>query len=491
MYPAYMHDWAQADRLSLALNFYDEGMDFFKPRTNNLGSTERVSGVEFPIQSYTAAALGFIFGREHISTCFRLLDIIISCTGLFFLFLTCYRATKNFILSAFPPLFLFCSPVYVFYSGTYMPDTAATSITFIAFYYIFSCFRMPNDRKVLKIAVLLTLAGLIKTSAAYCLTAFAATVLICQLTVKDARPVARRLRPLTIFIPAFGIIIAYYFYNQYLNKAYYSFLFFARINPFTSREEVTLFYDTHFMPVWMKEYFLPPQYFVLGAMLLLGIFVCLKVKQARIHLLFLFLLLLGSFSLLWLFGKQLFFHDYYIIAMVQPTMAYILLLPVVYGAPLIKKKYALYAVQAIISAGLLFFLIPMSVKQAEARNTAGYLGNFYGVHWTANPNIKKTLDSVLRDRNTPVSMLDEDPPNLSLIYLDRKGINIPNHVWADNIINVNSIMNDWRVRIMVCRGSLGKRLHETHMDSCCFTPIIINDEIAVFWKKRLPPLEKK
>lgn len=489
MYPAYMHDWAQADRLSLAINFHDGGMNFFKPATHNLGPKDGVVGVEFPIQSYLAAALGFVFGRAHISICFRMLDILISCTGLFFLFLTCYKATKDFIVSALPPLFIFCSPIYVFYSGTYIPDTAATSIIFIAFYYIFSYIQSPNDKTVLKIITLLTLAGLIKTSTAYCLIAFAGLALIQQLTNYKSQTILHRIQVRTWFIPAFGIIAVYYFYNQYLNKTHGSFIFWATINPFSDFADAKLFYETMFLTYWIREYLQMPQYYILAAIVLPAIYFSLRIKDGRYHLLYFLFLAAGSCGLICLFGKQLWFHDYYIISMVFPTIVYLLLLSVVYIVPYTNRKYVLPVLRTTVLIVLLFLLIPSSIKQARARTSEGYGGANYGLHWAAKG--KKTLDSLKLPKNIKIAVLDEDAPNLALVHLDRRGYHIPPSTWINDMSMTNDILNIWRIRILVCKGSLGKRLQATDVGTAWFfVPLAITNDIAIFYKKRLPPVAK-
>ena len=53
--PRGIHEWAQADRLALAISFYDNGMHFFRPQTLNLSALDGVVGVEFPLMAWLAA----------------------------------------------------------------------------------------------------------------------------------------------------------------------------------------------------------------------------------------------------------------------------------------------------------------------------------------------------------------------------------------------------------------------------------------------------
>ena len=94
-YPYSTHAWAQADRLALALSYYNKGMNFFMPATYNQWSLLGIATPELPIQSYISAALGFIVGKEHISTIYRLLTLSICIAGLWFLFLSGYKTQKD------------------------------------------------------------------------------------------------------------------------------------------------------------------------------------------------------------------------------------------------------------------------------------------------------------------------------------------------------------------------------------------------------------
>src|SRR5690606_15954491 len=172
MKPRGIHAWAQADRLALAIGFYDNGMNFFKPRTYNQNSIDGITGVEFPLPAYLAALAGKIFGRDHISMLFRLISIIIGCTGLLFLFMAGYKRTKDFIYSMFTPLFVFCSPMFIYYTCSYLPDANAVGLLFVAFYYILDYLEHQSSRALLLSLFFLTLATLIKTSTGLYLLAF-------------------------------------------------------------------------------------------------------------------------------------------------------------------------------------------------------------------------------------------------------------------------------------------------------------------------------
>ena len=64
--PESVHKWRQSDCTSLALNYYQNGMNFFQPQTHNFTSDNDTSGYcatsEIPFVYYFVAILYKIFG---------------------------------------------------------------------------------------------------------------------------------------------------------------------------------------------------------------------------------------------------------------------------------------------------------------------------------------------------------------------------------------------------------------------------------------------
>lgn len=226
--PYGVHDEAQADRLAVAIQFHDRGMDFFHPRTYHIYATDGITGIEFPIHSYVAAALGFIFGRDNIPICFRLLTLLIAYFGLLSLYLTAYRRTNDIVSSLFPPLFLFSSPVFVYYACNFMPDAAATSISFIGFYYFMRFYEHKKFKQLITAFVFFTLAALMKTTVAIVLLTVMGYLLLDMLFFKKL--IERKLigKTFLVFAVSLSCILIYYFYNQYLLDKYNGYSDFVR-----------------------------------------------------------------------------------------------------------------------------------------------------------------------------------------------------------------------------------------------------------------------
>ncbi len=60
--PQSVHQWAQCDRASVALNYAQESMNLFLPRVHDMNNRTGITGMEFPLMNYLAAILYKFFG---------------------------------------------------------------------------------------------------------------------------------------------------------------------------------------------------------------------------------------------------------------------------------------------------------------------------------------------------------------------------------------------------------------------------------------------
>lgn len=77
--PQSVHAWRQADCASITLNYYKNGMNFFKPQVHNLtsdgGTTGYTATSEIPVLYYFSAFLYKIFGPHEMII--RLINMLI------------------------------------------------------------------------------------------------------------------------------------------------------------------------------------------------------------------------------------------------------------------------------------------------------------------------------------------------------------------------------------------------------------------------------
>lgn len=160
--PYSSHLWRQIDGLSLALNYYNEGMNFFEPKIHFQYSEQGRAIGEFPIVYYLNAAIWKITGQSYFTA--RLLNLLIVFAGFFALYKTIYLVSKNYLVSLFIPLFVYSSPLVAFYSNNFLVNVPALSLIYISWYYFV---RFSKDKKIIYLvffAVFTSLAVLLDIS---------------------------------------------------------------------------------------------------------------------------------------------------------------------------------------------------------------------------------------------------------------------------------------------------------------------------------------
>ncbi|MBF9235839.1 glycosyltransferase family 39 protein [Hymenobacter sp. BT683] len=416
--PTGIHTWAQSDRLSLALNFYDYGLPFLTPRTSSLVSIGGVTGVEFPIQAYLAALGGVVFGRNSIVPLFRLLDVAMTVTGFFYLFRLVFERTNHFVAGLVPGAFLLASPFYAFYAGSFLPDPFSLSLSFIGYYYWFRFFenrQFPDLRLAL---LVLTLAGLVKTTTALHLGAVVGITLLWAF-LEPALLLPRHRRHFLLWAGVgFGAIVAFFLHNQYLNNTYRSWQFLSSINPILDPEtqhDIVQSVRTN----WLAEYATTTQYRTLavcGGLLL----VFLRPNLRRY--LPLTLLLLASVVIAYLFvqlmGSSLGVHDYYLICSFIPPAVLLLVLALLnvgkYTGPV---RYA----TSVGLAALVLFLGATGYKRLNRRMSDDYppFSQYYTHLWMRGGAEQLQRAGVPQ---TATILVINEAVNTGQVYFDRRGV---------------------------------------------------------------------
>lgn len=444
MLPYGIHEWAKSDRYVLALGFFDNGMNFFHPRTLSLRPIDGITGVEFPLQAYLAAIFGKFFGREFISLGFHLLNIGMGSIGIAYLFQWVYEATKSYAYAILGVLPILSSTFYLDYMGNYLPDPFACSLIFISFYYTYRWMKSGGEKLFTIILALLVLATLVKTSSVVFLGAF--------LMLSFFSSIGNRqdfLRTIVSGIFSGAIILGWFFYSRWLNETYESDLFLARILPITDKDTWNFFFYDRLPNLWMKEFFIQPAYILISLIVIGGILLIDNVKLRW------WLVLTGLFSLglLGLFSGQLIDHEYYFIVL---GLAFLMLL---YCLCLIEIGQRLSMPYTPVSVLVLFisvaFLFP-SYNRLQERRSPDYPGfsEYYKYKWMTGGDMVLTKLSIPEDEN--ILVLDEYAPNLGLMYFGRRGINYPYSKWKTEINVITEILDQKGYKIVVMNTHAGR-----------------------------------
>ncbi|MGI4834885.1 MAG: glycosyltransferase family 39 protein [Janthinobacterium lividum] len=417
--PRGIHEWAQADRLALAISYYDHGLQFFRPRTLNLSSLDGIVGVEFPLVPYLAAAGAKILGRAAIVPLYRALTSAAAGLAYYYLFRLVFERTGHFVAALVPGLFLAASPTFAYYAGNFLPDPVGASLVVVGTYYLV---RYSGSQRFGHLAAalgVLTLATLIKLSAGIYLGAALGTTLLWGYLQPLAFTLRQRWLLLLLASASLGVVVGYTLYTYYLNETYHAWIFMTSLRPIDSWAQ----YDTLLRRVqreWSSEYLSSFQY-----QLLLGsLFICLFSLRRIVRTEGLWVAQLGVASVgiaffLRLLGAQLADHDYYVVATFGPGVGLLVALATTQLALRLGRSPR-WLVSLLFGGVLLGLLLP-GLRHYRARMGDSYrtFSDYYTYRWMQGGAAQLAAARV--PPAATVLVLAAEAPNLSLVYFDRRG----------------------------------------------------------------------
>ncbi len=441
-FPRGVHCWAQSDRLSVAMNFLKRGMNIFKPNTlNNI--FDDPLGMELPLQAYFSACLAQFFGHQYISVLYRFTGIVTVLVGLTYLFRWLYEKTLNLFFALFPAYFLFCSPIFVYYTSNYLADPVAFSLMFIAAYYTFRFIENFEIKDAYLALCIGTLAALMKMSLGLFFIGLGLIQLSSRIfSTKDIQEKGDNLEEKELFIYSIfkrkkgtilyvllGIlgvflIIGQYFYINKLNAKCPDCFFLSRPRPLTLTWEAISKNTQEVLMYHTFGYFSCPQHwqYLFGAIVVvvLGAFKAeIRKKLAFYYFLFGWLFF-AAVALYFLFGPQFIVHNYYFIATGLPfcLVAALLAILVIYQS--FSNKITRFIIGVTLLCGL-------THPWEEAKKTV-YQHSFIAPYseqesygWLYEAQIDwATL--AIPEKEKVVCFNEKPTANLDLTYFNRIGI---------------------------------------------------------------------
>lgn len=424
--PSHTHAWAQADRYSLALQYADNGMNFFKPQTYTLNhqfpgnwlipSNESITAVDFPIHDYVIALFMKITGSQS-PWIFRLYILLYSFIGLFFLFKLAHLVTNSFWQSILVLFFAATSPLFAYYQGSFLPSIPSLANAIIGIYY-YICYIKLKSNKQFNIAIFfLTLSALSRTTFVICLLSVLGFEILRILKQKS------QLKPKILSVSLSTlIIIGYFLYNSYLRKHYGSIFLSSLLPAHNFSEAIELLIMTH--DRWLFQYFSKSHYHLLIVVVLL-FFILLITRKAqpadsRNDLGKLFLIMFPGY-ILFLFAMLYQFpsHDYYFL----DTFYLPLLLLLIVCLSALPK----FSTQKIVPL-LLFLLVclvsvPSVINVVHCLNTRRDSGSWdrVAISEKSYAEAPKLLDSLKIPKEAKILTLDFSAPNVPFMFIKRKG----------------------------------------------------------------------
>jgi 4-amino-4-deoxy-L-arabinose transferase-like glycosyltransferase len=482
--PRGIHEWAQADRLALAVSFYDHGMNFFRPQTFNITSIDGVVGVEFPLIPYVAALAGKLTGRGSIVLWFRALTVGTTVWGCYYLFLLVFERTKQFVAALLPGVFLATSPVFAYYAGNFLPDPVGVAITLVAFYYLMQYQRHATYRHLVLGIGLFTLASLTKTSSAIYLVAAIGAVLFWSYLSPSVLTLWQKIGFLGMCAFSVAAIGGYILFNRHLNETYGATIFLAKAMPFENQQQYDMVW-TRIVTGWWYEYFTKAHYIVLQ----LSAVICLVslpriIRRDWFWMAQLLLAAVGGWMFFRLMGLQFADHDYYVLAPFWPALTLLVALAVVQAGEIqvanLRWNSILKAARYIAVSVALIVLVALALQHHRRRISDPYrpFSDYYTYRWMQGG--AQDFSAAKIPEQATLLVLGEAAPNLSLVYFDRRGI-----VWNFDMLQTSTAqilekMTALGLDHLLMRQEVYQQMIQTHPDLLAsFTTKISNQRYAV------------
>ena len=418
--PESVHQGAQSDRACVAWNYYHEDMNFFLPRVSEDRQSDGITGMEFPIISYTVALIYNVFGAHD--SIYRCLLYLLVSLGVFY----AWKITGLFIQRNIHRLLLvfgwYCSPIMVFYTPNFLADTGAMSFVMMSWYHlILRIYGLEPARNMRLFASWMSMAGLLKISfLVYGIAGFMLLFLWRFFKNQSLQVVFTRRDFLWMIVPALPVS-AWYGYSGWLTKKTSNMHFLQSMNPAGSVQEFFQNSQTA-LNNWQESLYRPGFFiFILVILLVLLIF---RLREALLPGLAAAIMLSG-FGAIWiLFNRQFLYHDYYFI-LIFPALFFGFL----FIQQLFQEQRTVFLGCISVFMGLAFWIIPFmnAGHAAHMMNRRYATGDYY------HQNAFAEADELVAQADTLSKVIPEgarifyafdNTPNTALYLLKKRGVRI-------------------------------------------------------------------
>lgn len=395
--PCSIHTSAQCQRASVALNYHENEMNFFKPMVQKDISGDGVTGLEFPIVYYTAAVLYKMFGFNDYYI--RIINLILFTIGITFFYLLVLRFIKNIILALGIVSAVICSTVLLFYTANFMPDVPSFILGMSAWYFFFEYLRSDKKKHLNWFVFFATLAALIKSIAIINFV-----VIICLLVLdylkyfkKADQPFVfkNRVKIFMRIVLGFCIVLAWYWYATWLSKANNNETF--SLSPVMVKD---IAFAKEVLEVvgnlWLFDYYSYETYVFIGAIIIIFIISYKFVNRFLFTITLLYVL--GCTCYVYFFLKQFMWHDYYIIA-ILPCVFFLFVTFADLINTISEKYFSL-------TKFALFVVIFFNVKECYALTKKNYNERYGDWAIEANGNLRQYEDLEFKLRKLGIKRQD-------------------------------------------------------------------------------------
>ena len=410
-----MHFMRQTDSLSFVSQYFNNGFHFFEPQLFNLKNIDGRAACEFPILYYLTSILYLILGKKLFLL--KFIHLLISFTGLFYVYRLSYLILKDQIYPILITLFLCTSTVFNFYAFNYLPDAPALGFVFIAWFYAFQFSQNGEKTALVKTFVFFTLGSLIKVT--YLINPIAFIVYFVYLQIFQKQAVGALRYNASIF--KWGainllLVLSWNAYMLYYNQQYDSHSFNTTALPIweLNNHNIALTWD-YMMNFWYSSYFAHSSFHFL---LILFIFQIIYIKKSNYNLSLLTgFMFIGSLSFGLLFYAQFKDHDYYFL-----TFMPLIILLLISGINTFKNICTERKYHLLVKA-ILLLIIVAGINYSKNKLEDRYLieMNIYSQTGLLIDENRNAINKLNIPKDAKIILAPEPSQNGGLFYIDRMG----------------------------------------------------------------------
>jgi hypothetical protein len=448
--PKGVHQGAQCDRASIALNYYHNGLNLLYPEVHENRCKDGIVSCEFPLSNYLTAVI--YKGLKYDEKYFRILTFLFVSIGMYALFLLLKLYIKT--LPAYLLLFILnASPILLFYASNFIPDASALGLSLAAWYLFFRLYiphpYLPNVKKlgyVLFFILSITLAIASKTT---CFIHWMTMMGVYILSHFKSLKIELTNKKLLLSSLLFAMImpIVWQLWARHLGKTHNSEFFILHIPLITDKTVYQNAWNVY-LGNWPQETFTGSLQYVIGVLLFLPFFIKKHISNALWYITV--LNTLGCFVFMAIMINQFMYHDYYILCLL-PAVA---LNWLAIASAVTRIKSNLWWVKIGI-LGLLIIALRSQFNYGENNLESRYTA---GSYWEQSQ--QKTIDYTLFKnkinglgitRKNCVLVGYDGAPNNILYLLDLNGRRINKDF---NTNQINEAVNEIRPQYLISNDSL-------------------------------------
>ncbi len=428
--PSSIHMSAQCSRACVALNYYENDMNFFTPQYQKNIEGPGYTGLEFPAIYYMGAVCYKLFGFNEMYL--RIISLVIFTIGMLLFYMLTLKFTKSNLISLGVILAVICSPVLMFYTPNFMPDPPSLALIMSGWHFLFKYFKTNKIRHLNLFIVLATFGVLLKITAAICFVIIFVLMALDAIkffkTPEKTYLIENKKKIIVRIIISLCIVGGWYKYSTWFPATHGGETFLLSPNMYENWDGL-LEVVGWMKRLWLYHYFSYEAYVLMGAVI---VFIIIGIKLVnRLLLSITVLYLMGSLCYFIFFLNQFMHHDYYIITML-PTLFFLFLC---FADIVVKitERY-LYLTKYVLIIILFFNFkesFPKSRRNMYERNSKDI---FY---WTGDFRAYEDLEPKLRKlglkRTDRVVSAFDDTDCGTLYLMNQLGLSIPKNAPQEKV----------------------------------------------------------